>query len=164
MDRAAHAAHGGEEVPGPSGPPTSALGGAGEQAARGRFAEPFLLLLLAEGPSHGYDLMERLVQRGFAAGEVDPGYLYRTLRRMEEAGLVTSEWDSASRGPIKRTYALAPAGEAGLHGWATTLAAHAEALRRFLDAYGARFPNHASSTGGAGDAGRTGGAGRQQDA
>jgi PadR family transcriptional regulator PadR len=106
----------------------------------GRFVEPFLLLLLAEGPSHGYDLMERLTTRGFVAGEVDPGYLYRTLRGMEAAGVVASEWDSASRGPIKRTYALTPAGERALHGWADHLEAHRRSLERFLGAYRARFP------------------------
>src|SRR5215213_344728 len=91
---------------------------AGPGGPGGRFIEPFLLLLLAQGPSHGYDLLERLTARGFVAGEVDPGYLYRTLRGMEAAGAVSSEWDSASRGPIKRTYALTAEGENAGHGWA----------------------------------------------
>jgi DNA-binding PadR family transcriptional regulator len=84
--------------------------------------------------------MERLAARGFVAGEVDPGYLYRTLRGMEGAGAVSSEWDSASRGPIKRTYALTPDGERALHNWATHLEAHRQGLDRFLGAYQARFP------------------------
>jgi PadR family transcriptional regulator PadR len=106
----------------------------------GRFVEPFLLLLLAEGPTHGYDLLERLTARGFVAGDVDPGYLYRTLRGMEAAGAVTSEWDSASRGPNKRTYTLTPEGERALHEWAAHLEAHRRGLERFLGAYRARFP------------------------
>ncbi|HEX2037453.1 MAG TPA: helix-turn-helix transcriptional regulator, partial [Chloroflexota bacterium] len=92
----------------PGGGPGAPPAGRRRPVVGTRFAEPFLLLLLAEGPSHGYDLLERLAGRGFVAGEVDAGYLYRTLRGMEEAGLVTSEWDSASRGPIKRTYAITP--------------------------------------------------------
>jgi PadR family transcriptional regulator, regulatory protein PadR len=126
---------------GPGGrhsPPVGRGGGPGGPG--GRFVEPFLLLLLAEGPSHGYDLMERLNARGFVAGEVDPGYLYRTLRGMEAAGVVTSEWDSASRGPIKRTYALTQDGEQALHGWAAALDEHRRGLERFLGAYRSRFP------------------------
>jgi DNA-binding PadR family transcriptional regulator len=84
--------------------------------------------------------MERLAARGFVAGEVDPGYLYRTLRGMEGAGAVSSEWDSASRGPIKRTYALTLAGEHALHNWAAALEEHRRGLERFLGAYQARFP------------------------
>src|SRR5688572_21574431 len=73
--------------PGPSGS-EGPHHGPPRQGPGGRFVEPFLLLLLAEGPTHGYDLLERLTARGFVAGEVDPGYLYRTLRGMEAAGAV----------------------------------------------------------------------------
>ena len=133
--RGPHGAPAGPDGPhrGPHGPGTG-----------GRFVEPFLLLLLAEGPSHGYDLLERLTARGFVAGEVDPGYLYRTLRGMEAAGAVTSEWDSASRGPIKRTYTLTSEGERALHEWAAHLEAHRRGLERFLGAYRARFPGAAA--------------------
>lgn len=124
---------------GPDGPGGGHRGPHGPGAG-GRFVEPFLLLLLAEGPSHGYDLLERLAARGFVAGDVDPGYLYRTLRGMEAAGAVTSEWDRASRGPIKRTYTLTPEGERALHDWAAHLEAHRRGLERFLGAYRARFP------------------------
>lgn len=59
---------------------------------------------------------------------------------MEGAGAVSSAWDSASRGPIKRTYALTPDGERALHDWAAHLEAHRRGLKRFLGAYRARFP------------------------
>jgi PadR family transcriptional regulator, regulatory protein PadR len=145
-----HGPHGGPGgpagpgAPGGHGPPGGGPGSPGRGGAGGpggRFVEPFLLLLLAEGPSHGYDLMERLNARGFVAAEVDPGYLYRTLRGMEASGVVTSEWDSASRGPIKRTYALTPEGENALHGWASALDEHRRGLERFLGAYRTRFPS-----------------------
>jgi len=139
------------EAPGHAGP---GFGGMHRRpGAGGRFVEPFLLLLLAEGRSHGYDLMERLAERGFVRGEVDAGYLYRTLRGMEGAGLVTSEWDSASRGPIKRTYALTAAGEQALHRWAGALGEHFRALQRFLDAYAAHFPAGAAGGAAAAEAG-----------
>ena len=53
--------------------------------------EPWLLLLLAENPAHGYELLERLKVLP-EAPNADRGHLYRTLRRLEEQGLVTSTW------------------------------------------------------------------------
>src|SRR3954462_11441483 len=86
-----------------------------------RFAEPALLLLLRERPAHGYDLLERLpVLTGEA--RVDVGNLYRVLRRLEEQGLVSSEWDESVPGPAKRTYELTDGGREALERWAASLA------------------------------------------
>ncbi|MCA1692030.1 MAG: PadR family transcriptional regulator, partial [Actinobacteria bacterium] len=47
-----------------------------------------LLVLLAEAPSHGYELAERLKEWGFELS--GPGPVYRELRMLEEGGLVRS--------------------------------------------------------------------------
>jgi poly-beta-hydroxybutyrate-responsive repressor len=99
-----------------------------------RFAEPALLLLLREQPAHGYDLLERLPE---VTGEqrIEMGNLYRLLRALEEEGLVSSEWDSASPGPAKRRYAITPAGERLLDQWVEALRLSQERTARFLDRY-----------------------------
>ena len=85
-----------------------------------RFLEPALLLLLAEQPAHGYELVDR-------AAEVIPGErpelggLYRVLRALEEDGLVRSKWDADEPGPAKRMYELTPAGRELLRAWAKAL-------------------------------------------
>lgn len=89
---------------------------------------PFLLLLLAESPGHGYELVERLKDVGFTDGRA--GSLYRELRHLEDEGLVTSHWEaSQTRGPARRVYALTTAGRrslraciAGAEGLTQTLA------------------------------------------
>jgi len=82
--------------------------------------EPALLVVLSEGPSHGYDLAEAV--EAIAPGErVDLGNLYRLLRSLEEEGIVTSEWRDDLGGPAKRTYALTPDGAALLEAWARSL-------------------------------------------
>jgi PadR family transcriptional regulator PadR len=85
-----------------------------------RFSEPALLLLLAERPTHGYELLERLPA---LVGEerVDVGNLYRVLRALEEEGLVTSEWSGDLPGPAKRTYELTADGRALLAAWLQAL-------------------------------------------
>jgi PadR family transcriptional regulator PadR len=99
-----------------------------------RFAEPALLLLLRERPTHGYDLLERL---GELTGEqrVEMGNLYRLLRGLEEEGLVESEWDAESPGPAKRRYAITPAGARLLDHWVEALRGSQERIARFLERY-----------------------------
>ena len=97
-----------------------------------RFQFAALLLLLRERPAHGYDLLERLPA---LTGEerVDVGNLYRVLRRLEEQGLVSSEWDESVPGPAQRTYELTEAGGEALERWAASLAETRTRIDRFLE-------------------------------
>lgn len=73
---------------------------------------PSLLLLLAESPGHGYELMERLRPLGFDWG--GPGPIYRELRSLEDAGLVTSDWFVGQSGPGRRVYEITASGRESL--------------------------------------------------
>jgi poly-beta-hydroxybutyrate-responsive repressor len=97
------------------------------------FARPCLLLLLAESPAHGYELIERLRPFGFEMG--DPASVYKSLRQMEAEGLVTSNWELSSRGPARRVYALSSDGRDLLEAWARTLEANRAILDVFLERY-----------------------------
>lgn len=72
------------------------------------YVRPCLLLLLAEGPSHGYELLEQVRQAGVR--NADAGGLYRCLRAMEQADLVSSWWEPSQSGPARRSYLLTEAG------------------------------------------------------
>ena len=52
-------------------------------------------LLLLRQPGYGYALLDRLRDLGFA---VDANTLYPLLRRLETQGVLTSEWNTESRG------------------------------------------------------------------
>ena len=97
------------------------------------FARPCLLLLLAEAPAHGYELIDRLRPFGFEIN--DPASVYKSLRQMEQDGLVTSEWELSARGPARRVYSLTSDGRDLLEAWALTLEQNREILGRFLDRY-----------------------------
>jgi DNA-binding PadR family transcriptional regulator len=66
------------------------------------YLKPCLLLLLAEGPSHGYELLEHVRRMGIKGAE--PGGLYRYLRAMEKEEMVSSWWEPSQAGPARRTY------------------------------------------------------------
>lgn len=97
------------------------------------YIRPCLLLLLAEGPSHGYDLLEQLNVLGL--DRADPGGLYRSLRAMEQEGLVRSWWEQSQSGPARRCYELTDEGTEWLHAWAGTLREVHRMLADFLGRY-----------------------------
>ncbi len=97
---------------------------------------PVVLLSLREWDSYGYELMERTVTFGFEA--MNPGTLYRTLRRMEEEGVVESSWDTSKGGPARRMYSITDAGEAYLGLWARALEQYQRNMDAFYDLYTGR--------------------------
>jgi poly-beta-hydroxybutyrate-responsive repressor len=105
------------------------------------FLRPCLLLLLREGSAHGYELLESVCAFGF--DHSDPGALYRTLRRLEEDGLVQSGWCDSDSGPRKRVYALTDEGVAELDHRASDLAEGERRIDAFLGRYlrARRLPN-----------------------
>jgi poly-beta-hydroxybutyrate-responsive repressor len=97
--------------------------------------EPCLLLLLHRGDSHGYDLLERLREFGFAEETVDSSVVYRYLREMENRGFITSNWDTEGGGPPRRVYRLTSEGDEYLAWWVNGLRGTREVLGGFLQAY-----------------------------
>jgi len=105
------------------------------------YLRPCLLLLLAEGTSHGYELLDQVAQMGL--GKVDPGGVYRCLRSMDEDGLVRSTWQPSTAGPARRTYALTDEGRDWLHAVASSLADVQRALEGYHHRYRLLVEQHA---------------------
>jgi PadR family transcriptional regulator PadR len=101
-----------------------------------RFTEPGVLLLLRNGPAHGYELVKRLpaVFPGVKA-RADQGIVYRVLRSLEAEGAVRSHWDHSDAGPARRVYELTPLGAEKLDGWRRDLAGEMTAIHGFLEEY-----------------------------
>lgn len=100
-----------------------------------RFAEPSILLLLREGPLHGYELRQRLVELALPEGGVDMGNLYRLLRGLEEEGIVASDWRGDLPGPARRTYRLTESGLRLLDRWADALRETQGTIAAFFERY-----------------------------
>jgi PadR family transcriptional regulator PadR len=98
-----------------------------------RFVEPVLLLILRDkGRSYGYDLTASVAQYAFTDAEIEKAVLYRTLRRLEQNGYVTSDWDMEEPGPARRVYALTKDGQAHLREWGQVLSKVAGSMTRFV--------------------------------
>jgi DNA-binding PadR family transcriptional regulator len=72
-----------------------------------------LLSALAEGPSHGYELIERLRARSDNAFDLPEGTVYPALHRLERDSLLSSTW-SAAAGRRRRVYRLTRRGRGAL--------------------------------------------------
>ncbi|HKZ50746.1 MAG TPA: PadR family transcriptional regulator [Dehalococcoidia bacterium] len=121
------------------GAPSLKHGAAPSQTPIERFLEPCLLLTLAQGPAHGYILKEHCETRCLVEEPIDPGTLYRTMRRMEEQGWVASDWSAEGPGPRRRVYRLTPLGEEVLHSWALGLRRQKATIESFLRLYEQHF-------------------------
>jgi PadR family transcriptional regulator PadR len=71
---------------------------------------PLLILhLLTKGPEHGYGLIERIAAMTGDVMPVNSNTMYPLLRRLEERGFITGEWEHPDR-RSRRTYKITRAG------------------------------------------------------
>lgn len=97
------------------------------------YVEACIMLALGEGPAYGYGLKAELDELGLSG--LDRGRIYRALRSMEADGLVVSHWDTAGRGPARRTYDLTSRGHQRLAAQAVAVRRQRRQLTRFLSRF-----------------------------
>ena len=95
-----------------------------------------ILLTLTDGPLHGYGIVKGIEERSADGIRLEPGNLYRYVRRLVEAGMV----EAAGRRPTRegsserrRDYRITPFGR-------RVLAAEAERMRALLAMAASRVP------------------------
>ena len=92
-----------------------------------RLSQPTILTLLAanDKPMHGYILVQQAANSPMFGGKKpDATGIYRALKRMEQAGLVESRWDTPQEGSAKRLFTLTDKGRACLRRWIDALACY----------------------------------------
>lgn len=90
-------------------------------AGRGAVVEPAILAALLEGGAHGYEIKRSIESMTGRRLSVDPGGLYRLLRKLEADGFVSSAWAQGDAGPQRRCYELTADGRALAREWAEYL-------------------------------------------
>lgn len=103
-----------------------------------RFLEVCLLMILCDEIGYGYGLTNHLVFFGFSKTDQNIGTLYRTLRKMEKEGFVTSLWEKGGPGPKKRVYKITTKGKKELDQRIEIL----KTRKTFIEKLLIRYDNH----------------------
>ncbi len=74
-----------------------------------------ILKAVSLGPRHGYGVLLRIQQISGGALLVEQGALYPALFRLEEQGLLASEWGTSENNRRAKYYRLTRRGEKRLH-------------------------------------------------
>ncbi len=74
-----------------------------------------ILLALADGPRHGYSIMQEVAARTDGQVRVWPAAMYGTLRELEDLDLI-AEWRPRDDDERRRYFALTPLGKRVLSG------------------------------------------------
>jgi len=106
------------------------------------FLESCLLVLLHREPGYGYNLMDGLREFGFQTDQMDISILYRALRDLEAAELVSGAWDENSLGPQRRVYTLTSRGETALVEWIEALRQRRKEIETLEAAYDAAIKSN----------------------
>ncbi|MBN1999593.1 helix-turn-helix transcriptional regulator [candidate division KSB1 bacterium] len=69
-------------------------------------ARPLILSILAQGESYGYEIIQRIKQLSNGVMQWKDGMLYPVLHRLQEQGLIESEWRVAQSGRKRKYYRI----------------------------------------------------------
>ena len=69
-----------------------------------------VLKTLQSGPTHGWDIAQRIQQVSRDVLKVNQGSLYPALHRLEAQGWIASEWGASENNRRAKFYRLTPAG------------------------------------------------------
>jgi DNA-binding PadR family transcriptional regulator len=77
-------------------------------------ATPMILAILSRGETYGYAIIREIRDVSESQIEWTDGMLYPVLRRLEQQGLVESQWRVAESGKKRRYYRIKKPGRAAL--------------------------------------------------
>ena len=87
-----------------------------------KLLQPNILIILAKQKLHGYMIIQQLESGNLFHNEkIDNTGVYRTLKTLEDRGMVSSEWVLEESGPAKKTYMITEKGLECLDTWIQTL-------------------------------------------
>jgi transcriptional regulator len=104
-----------------------------EELLRGTL-DALVLKTLTWGARHGYGIAQWIKQTSRDSLAVEDRALYLALHRLEDRGLVESEWGLSDNNRRAKYYRLTSAGRAELRAQARRLTRYAQGLFRVLEA------------------------------
>ena len=106
----------------------------------------FLVLrILYERPTHGYQLIEELEDRGYVVkGRFKTGSIYTILKRMEHRGLLSSEEERSTSGRPRKTYRVTSMGVEALKMGLRGIIRRKQVMDDLASFYQEQFPDEAA--------------------
>lgn len=99
-----------------------------------KLIQPMILTILAQEDLYGYKIVQRIAESPMFKGQKPDGTgVYRSLKAMEQRGLVLSSWSLADTGPAKLFYHLTNEGEECLAHWIDTLEEYRQIIGWMLE-------------------------------
>ncbi len=95
-----------------------------------KLIQPAILVALVGGEKYGAEILKLLQTY---QSELDPAGFYRTLKKMEDAGLLCSRWETPLHERPVRVFAMTESGVACLRNWKQTLQEYRSHVERLLD-------------------------------
>ncbi len=89
-----------------------------------------VLALIAEEPTYGYALVERLEEKGLVVQ--NEASVYLVLKRLDGKGRIEAHLEPSSTGPARKVYQATDAGRDVLLGWMADWAAVRDGVDRVL--------------------------------
>lgn len=93
-----------------------------------------ILKALSLGPTHGYGVLLRIEATSRGLLSLEQGSLYPALARLEDRGVIVSEWGTSENNRRARFYRLTEKGGARLEGESARWTRIVEAVSNVLDA------------------------------
>ena len=93
-----------------------------------------VLKTLSWGPRHGYAVSRWIAETTDDALSVEEGALYTSLHRLEQRGMVESEWGLSENNRRAKFYRLTPAGRGALQSEAANWQRYVAIVARVLSA------------------------------
>lgn len=100
-----------------------------------KMLQPSILMILYKERLHGFALIQKLSESPMLRGtEPDRAGVYRYLKRLENAGLLESDWETDSEsGKPRRVFAITDSGRSCLVSWMAMLKQYASSVRELAD-------------------------------
>jgi len=76
--------------------------------------DAIVLAAIEAGPAHGYAIIEAIKGRSGSTFDLPEGTVYPALHRLEQAGLLASNWTTPPSGRKRRVYSLTKSGTSAL--------------------------------------------------
>ena len=92
-----------------------------------------ILKTVSWGPAHGYAISRWIRESSADDLVIEEGALYPALRRLEESGMLASEWRRVDTGREARVYSLTPEGRRAMRVQVATWQRYVSAFTRVLE-------------------------------